>query len=123
MPKLKFKTLAFYTTVISSVLLLFKIVTAYGENNLKAPIAISRRYRLTNLENLPNCQKPDTLMLNIQQSGMFLNGSLLSTTNTKEKSQAKIIYRSLANSTINNSPYQEKSAKRFFVIIQHPKHL
>lgn len=88
MPKLKFKTLAFYTIAISSVLLLFKIVTAYGENNLKAPIAISGRYRLTNLENLPNCQKPDTLMLNIQQSGMFLNGSLLSTTNTKQISPA-----------------------------------
>jgi hypothetical protein len=84
MPKFKFKTLAFYTTVISSVLLLFKIVTAYGESNLKAPIAISGRYRLTDLENLPNCQKPDTLMLDIQQSGMFLNGSLLSTSNTKE---------------------------------------
>jgi hypothetical protein len=88
MPKLKIKTLAFYTIAISSVLLLFKTVTAYGENNLKAPIAISGRYRLTDIENLPNCPKSDTLMLNIQQSGMFLNGSLLSTTNTKEISPA-----------------------------------
>jgi hypothetical protein len=82
MPKLK--SLIFYTIAIASVLVLFKIVTNYGENNLKAPVAISGRYRLTELENLSNCQKPDSLILNIQQSGMFLNGSLLSATNTKE---------------------------------------
>ncbi len=86
MPKFHFKSLTFYAIAIGSVLLLFKIVTNYGENNLKAPVAISGRYRLTELENLPNCQKPDSLILDIQQSGMFLSGSLLSATNTKELS-------------------------------------
>ncbi|MCF2147794.1 hypothetical protein IQ276_015465 [Desmonostoc muscorum LEGE 12446] len=72
-----FKSLAFYGVAISSVLLLFKTVTAYGENNLKAPPKVSDRYRLTLAEDLPNCEKSDTLTLNIQQSGIYLNASIL----------------------------------------------
>ncbi|QFS47250.1 hypothetical protein GXM_04740 [Nostoc sphaeroides CCNUC1] len=48
------KSLIFYGVAISSVLVLFKTVTVYGENNLKAPPAINGRYRLTLSENLPN---------------------------------------------------------------------
>ncbi|MBX9255093.1 hypothetical protein H1Q63_14285 [Desmonostoc muscorum CCALA 125] len=72
-----FKSLAFYGVAISSVLLLFKAVTVYGESNLKAPPKVSDRYRLTLAENLPNCEKSDTLTLNIQQSGIYLNASIL----------------------------------------------
>ncbi len=72
-----FKSLAFYGVAISSVLLLFKVVTAYGENNLKAPPPVNGRYRLTLAENLPNCEKSDTLTLNVEQSGIYLNASVL----------------------------------------------
>ena len=72
-----FKSLTFYGVAIIAVLLLFKTVSAYGENNLKAPPAISGRYRLTLAENLPNCEKSDTLTLNIEQSGIYLNASVL----------------------------------------------
>ncbi|MFN6572721.1 hypothetical protein [Dendronalium sp. ChiSLP03b] len=72
-----FKSLAFYGVAIGSVLLLFKVVTAYGENNLKAPPTINGRYRLTLAENFPNCAKLAPLMLDIQQSGIYLNASLL----------------------------------------------
>ncbi|WP_445635530.1 Lipoprotein [Nostoc sp. DSM 114161] len=72
-----FKSFAFYGVAISSVLLLFKTVSAYGENNLKAPPKVSDRYRLTLAENLPNCEKSDTLTLNIEQSGIYLNASVL----------------------------------------------
>jgi hypothetical protein len=72
-----FKTLAFYGATIGSVLLLFKVVTAYGENNLKAPIAINGRYRLAFQESLPTCEKSDALILDLQQSGIYLNGLLL----------------------------------------------
>ena len=72
-----FKSLAFYGVAIGSVLLLFKVVTAYGEKNLKAPPVVNGRYRLTLAANLPNCEKTDSLMLNIQQSGIYLNASLL----------------------------------------------
>ena len=68
-----FKTLAFYSVVVSSVLVLFNIVTAYGESHLKAPPAINGIYRLDLSEKLPICES-DVLMLDIQQSGIYLNG-------------------------------------------------
>lgn len=79
-----FKSLTFYGVAISSVLLLFKVVTAYGESNLKAPFAIKSRYGLVFNENLPICDKSNILVLNIQQSGIYLNAFLLpANSNTK----------------------------------------
>ncbi|MCL1469804.1 hypothetical protein [Argonema antarcticum] len=75
MSHFNFKSLAFYGTAIGSVVILFKIVTVYGQN-LKAPFPIDGRYRIT-AQNLPECLQSDDLILNIQQSGIYLNGSLL----------------------------------------------
>ena len=72
-----FKSLAFYGIAIGSVLILFNVVTAYGEKNLKAPAAIEGRYPLTLAQNLPICPQESNLVLDIQQSGIYLNGSLL----------------------------------------------
>lgn len=69
------KSLIFYGVAIASVLALFEVVTAYGESNLKAPTAIDGRYRLSYTQ--PNCGKANALVLVIQQSGIYLNGSLL----------------------------------------------
>ncbi|MEH1896296.1 MAG: hypothetical protein V7K94_13540 [Nostoc sp.] len=91
-----FKSLAFYGVAIVSVLLLFKTVSVYGENNLKAPPAVNGRYRLTLSENLPNCEKSDTLTLNIEQSGIYLNASVLpanAKTDTDEKHSLAGIFR------------------------------
>lgn len=71
------KSLAFYGVAIGSVLILFKVVSAYGESNLKAPIAIGNRYRLNFTQTLPECLRSTNLVLNIEQSGIYLNGSLL----------------------------------------------
>ena len=72
-----FKSLAFYGVAIASVLILFKVVTAYGETNLKAPAPISGSYRMKLAQNLSICPKSSELLLDIQQSGIYLNGSLL----------------------------------------------
>ena len=80
----KWKSLAFYGLTIVAVLVLFKAVTIYGESNLKAAFEISDRYRLIFADNLSNCEKLDDLMLNIQQSGIYLNGSLLSALNNTD---------------------------------------
>jgi hypothetical protein len=72
-----FKSLAFYGIAISSVLILFNVVTGYGEKNLKAPAPIEGRYRLNLAQNLPNCPQSPDLALDIQQSGIYFNGSLL----------------------------------------------
>ncbi|MBW4643422.1 MAG: hypothetical protein KME23_10600 [Goleter apudmare HA4340-LM2] len=73
-----FKPLALYGVAISSVLLLFKTVTIYGENHLQAPPQISDRYHLLMSKNLPNCEKSQDLILNIQQSGIYVNAFLWS---------------------------------------------
>lgn len=72
-----FKSLAFYGIAIVSVLLLFNTVSTYGETNLKAPTPIKSRYHIVWAEDLPHCQKSKDLILNIQQSGIYLNASLL----------------------------------------------
>ncbi|PAX55143.1 hypothetical protein CK510_11515 [Brunnivagina elsteri CCALA 953] len=76
MNKPKFNSLAFYVIAISSVLVIFKTVTVYGESKLKAPQSIDGDYELQLTEKLPDCQNPNILVLNIQQSGIFLNSSL-----------------------------------------------
>ncbi|MDZ8055475.1 MAG: hypothetical protein RMX68_000725 [Aulosira sp. ZfuVER01] len=78
------KSLAFYGIAIGSVLLLFKTVSAYGETTLKAPPAINNRYRVALADNIPNCDKPDNLILNIQQSGIYINASFLPENNNDE---------------------------------------
>jgi hypothetical protein len=68
------KSLLFYGAMIGSVTILFRVVSTYGEANLKAPATVDGRYVAT--QSLPGC--PDTLrfVLNIQQSGIYVNGSL-----------------------------------------------
>lgn len=69
------KSLAFYGIAISSVVVLFKVVTAYGNTNLKAPPAMGGFYEI-NTSNLPQCLPGDSLLLNIQQSGVYLFADL-----------------------------------------------
>lgn len=70
------KSLAFYGIAIGSVVLLFKGVSNYGETRLKAPPKLDGNYQI-NAQNFPGCLKSDTLVLRIQQSGIYLFGSLL----------------------------------------------
>ncbi|MEG4056598.1 MULTISPECIES: hypothetical protein [unclassified Microcoleus] len=77
MNHLSLKSLAFYGIAIGSVLLLFKLVSAYGESNLKAAPAIGGSYRF-DAKSLPECLKSDVLVLTIEQSGVYLSGNLRS---------------------------------------------
>ncbi len=88
MSHFNFKSLVFYGITIVLVVALFDIVTAYGEKNLKAPAAIDGSYPLSFAE-VPACLKSNPLVLTIQQSGTYLNASLLPTnTNSKPASAA-----------------------------------
>ena len=71
------KLLSFYSISIAFVLVLFKVVTAYGETNLKAAPVIAGSYRF-DAKSLPECLKSDSLVLTIEQSGVYLRGSLRS---------------------------------------------
>jgi hypothetical protein len=69
------KSLAFYGTMIGSVLVLFNIVSAYGEANLKAPPKVSGNYQLMSSD-LPDCLRSENLTLAIEQSGRYIAGEL-----------------------------------------------
>ncbi|MBE9186534.1 hypothetical protein IQ270_18040 [Microcoleus sp. LEGE 07076] len=77
MPHFNVKMLTFYGISIAFVAVLFKVVTAYGETNLKAPPAIAGSYRF-DAKDLPECLKSDSLVLTIDQSGVYLSGNLRS---------------------------------------------
>lgn len=70
------RSLTFYACAIGLVTVLFSVVSAYGEANLKAPNHIDGRYPIAAF-NLPGCLQNQSLVLLVQQSGVFLNGSLV----------------------------------------------
>ncbi|BAZ14007.1 hypothetical protein NIES4071_58470 [Calothrix sp. NIES-4071] len=102
MPKFSVKSLTFYTIAITSVLLLFKLVTAYGDK-LKAPKLISGKYDIILAENLSSCKK-NTLVLDIQQSGIFLNASL-SSTSTKQQISTSEEKKPSLNGKLNGNSF------------------
>ncbi len=75
--------IAFYGATIAVVVALFSFATSYGETNLQAPTKIAGRYRI-NANDLPGCLKNQTLILVIDQSGIYLNGALLASGDTTQ---------------------------------------
>jgi len=90
---------AIYRTTKSKLSDRIEIKIIEASDPIQAVIQASEgvgRYRLTLPENLPNCKKSDTLTLNIQQSGIYLNASVLSTNangDTDEKHSLAGIFR------------------------------
>lgn len=70
------KSIGLYSLAIGSAIGFFQIVTSYGEANIKAPISIAGDY-LINTQNLPGCLDRQQLTLKLQQSGIYLNASLI----------------------------------------------
>jgi hypothetical protein len=109
------KSLTFYGVAISSVLLLFKVVTAYGESNLKAPPAINSRYGLVFNEKLPICEKSEVLLLNIQQSGIYLNAFLLPVSSNTKTSKLSETTSSLTGRLQNRQLSLSGKAPRYIL--------
>ena len=70
------KSIGLYSLAIGSAVVFFQVVTSYGEANIKAPISIAGDYLITT-QNLPNCLQKQPLFLRLQQSGIYLNASLV----------------------------------------------
>ncbi|MBF2026831.1 MAG: hypothetical protein IGS48_08700 [Oscillatoriales cyanobacterium C42_A2020_001] len=70
------KSIVFYGCAIACVTVLFSITTAQGEKKLQAPRRIDGRYPLS-LSSPPDCLWAKSVNLLLQQSGVFLTGSLL----------------------------------------------
>jgi hypothetical protein len=94
------KALWFYGTTLISVVMLFQFTTRYGEANLKAQPKLEGRFIST--ESLPGCPTNTRWALDIQQSGIYLNGSLqlldssetVAVATVEEKPSLKGIWRS-----------------------------
>lgn len=68
------KSLLFYGTMIGSVTILFRFVSAYGEANLSAPPNIGGYY--LSEQTMPGCPDSTQIAITIQQSGRYLHGAL-----------------------------------------------
>ncbi|MGI0490022.1 hypothetical protein ACN4EK_31825 [Pantanalinema rosaneae CENA516] len=70
------RSLTFYSCAVGIVIGLFSVISAYGEANLHAPTYVGGRYPIT-APTLPECWQNQSLVLFVQQSGVFLTGSLI----------------------------------------------
>jgi hypothetical protein len=70
------KSLSFYAVAISSVLILFRVVSAYGETHLVASPKIGGKYELSEGQSLPECLANQALSLTVEQSGRYLFAKL-----------------------------------------------
>ncbi|MCU0524242.1 MAG: hypothetical protein MUF72_05405 [Elainella sp. Prado103] len=71
---MQWRFMAFYGGTLAIVIILFRAVTAYGEANLTLPPTLNPVYLSTGSP--PGCSNQSRLRLNIQQSGIYLNGAL-----------------------------------------------
>jgi hypothetical protein len=78
------KSIGLYSLAIGSAIVFFNVVTSYGEANLKAPLSVAGDYLIT-AQNLPTCLQQQPLVLQVQQSGIYLNASL---TNARQTNSA-----------------------------------
>ncbi|MEE3715295.1 hypothetical protein V2H45_00890 [Tumidithrix elongata RA019] len=69
------KLLAFYAISTVGAIALFVGITNYGEKNLKAAPLLVGTYRIE-ASNLHGCLKERSLLLSIQQSGVYMSGIL-----------------------------------------------
>jgi len=102
------KSLTFYGVAIGFVLLLFNVVTACTKP--KAPAPIDGRYRLSILKICPTVLK-DALVLDIEQSGIYLNGSLLPASTDAQRAragEANLLEWSIQSSTAEFSWYSSQ---------------
>jgi hypothetical protein len=74
MKKVQPKLLLFYGGTLAFVVVLFQGVTHYGDTRLVASPNINGRYLST--EAMPGCPESTRVLLNILQSGVYLNGAV-----------------------------------------------
>jgi hypothetical protein len=75
--QLNIKHILFYTLSITGVVVLFNFITTYAQTNLKISPKLSGIYEIET-KSLSECLSGSKLILKIQQSGLYLNGLLVS---------------------------------------------
>jgi len=93
----------FYGGAIIIVIALLKTITHYGENYLHPPKAIKNRYIITLAKSLPNCHQVNSLILKVQQSGVYLNAALLPVSADSDRIKQFNLSGILSNQALNLS--------------------
>lgn len=98
------KSIGLYSLAIGSAIVFFNFVTSYGEANIAAPPPMAGNYPII-AENLTGCLAHKTLLLNIQQSGIYLNANLnLIDVKNPDIRQSKVKDRSATTPTTQSRP-------------------
>lgn len=87
------KSIAFYLLTILFVVLLFRLVSHYGEQ-LQAPVNVNGRYISDRA--LPGCSAP--FAVELQQSGIYLNGQIVEAASTESSSEERPLLSGLLQS-------------------------
>ncbi len=72
---IKYRYVLFYCFSIAFVIILFNIVTDYGQNHLRAAQSVGGTYIVVS-DRVPGCFQGSPLILNLEQSGIYLAGNL-----------------------------------------------
>ncbi|WP_310489042.1 hypothetical protein [Chamaesiphon sp. VAR_69_metabat_338] len=111
------KSIGLYTLAIGSAIGFFNLVTSYGEANIKAPQPMAGIYQII-AKDLPGCLQHKTLLLNIQQSGIYLNANLnaidvknADTVDSKAKDRLGLAYATRTSTTPSTNPRPTFSGK------------
>jgi hypothetical protein len=91
------KSVGLYSLAIGATVVFFHVVTSYGSANLKAPISVEGNY-LIDGQKLPGCLQRKTLLLKLQQSGIYLNASLIEVDRFVGIDITKLVDKALSNS-------------------------
>jgi hypothetical protein len=91
------RSIGLYALAIGGAVVFFNLVTFYGEAKIEAPISVAGNYLIT-ASDLPDCLQKKSLLLNIQQSGIYLNANLniidvknIDILNIKQRTPANLI--------------------------------
>ncbi len=90
------KSVGLYSLAIGITVVFFQIVTSYGSANLKAPVSVEGNY-LLNGQKLPGCLQDKILLLKLQQSGIYLNASLIKIDRLVGVDMNNLVEKSLSN--------------------------
>jgi hypothetical protein len=97
------RSIGLYTVAIGSAIGFFNLVTSYGEANIKAPIAVAGNYLIAS-QDLPGCLQHKAVLLKLQQSGVYLNASLMTIDVANNSDLQNITDRAATTSSTNLRP-------------------
>ncbi|MCY7369073.1 MAG: hypothetical protein LH474_13080 [Chamaesiphon sp.] len=92
MKSFSIRLIGLYSLAVAGAIVFFQLVTSYGEANLKPPIPVAGSYLIAG-QKLPGCLQHKALLLELHQSGIYLNTNLIVIDELKELDMLEAIDR------------------------------